>query len=103
MSIGSQFQLPLTDFDSCRQFDSLRVLLEEEHVDNTSQADDSRNEADRVDVSGGQSAKLVDHEGDHIGKSALIADGEPGPFHVVHLTPDRADRGKAGGAEQVEH
>ena len=54
-------------------------------------------------MSGGQSAKLVDHEGDHIGKSALIADGKPGPFHVVHLTPDRADRGKAGGAEQVEH
>ena len=50
-----------------------------------------------------EAAELMDHQSGHIGKAALVADGEPCPFFGVHLAFDRADGGKAGSAKQVKH
>ena len=54
-------------------------------------------------MAGKETSELVDHEGDDIRKAALIADGEPSPLCVVHLTLDGADGSKAWSAKQVEH
>ena len=75
----------------------------EEHVDHTGEDNDGSDQADDVQAAGEGVAELVDHQGNEVSKAALIADGEPCPLRVVHLTLDRADGGKARGAQEVKN
>ena len=74
-----------------------------QHVDDKGQSGDGSHQTDDVQATGEGLAELVDHQGTQISEAALIADGEPGPLGVVHLTLDSADRREAGSAQQVEH
>ena len=84
------------------QLGSFLVGLEE-HVDHTGEDNDGRDQADDVQAAGEGVAELIDHQGNEVSKAALIADGEPCPLRVVHLTLDRADGREARSAQQVEH
>ena len=38
-----------------------------------------------IDFTGKQVAELIDHQGDEICESALVSDGKPRPFCIVHF------------------
>ena len=84
------------------QLGSFLVGLEE-HVDHTGEDNDGRDQSDDVQAAGESVAELVDHQGNEVSKAALIADGEPSPLVVVHLTLDGADGGEAGSAQEVKY
>ena len=75
----------------------------EEHVDHTGEDNDGRDQSDDVQAAGEGVAELVAPPGDDLGEAALIADGEPRPLGVVHLTLDSTDGREARSAQQVEH
>ena len=79
------------------------LIRTDEHPNHKSEYNNCGNYADNIYVSCEQTAELVDHQRDRVGKSALISDGELRPLGVVHLTTNGADSGKARCAEQVEH
>ena len=58
----------------------------EQHVQQTGQNDDGHDGADDAAGAHSPTAELVDHQGDQVSEAALIADGEPRPLGVVHLT-----------------
>ena len=93
--------MSVSDPDLCRELACFLVRLAE-HIHDAGEQDDRNDHAVDIGVAGEQRAELVDHEGDGIGKAALITDGEPGPLLAVHLTLDRADGCKAGRAEKVK-
>ena len=74
----------------------------EQHIAQESQHRQCKNQTDDIDTACKQTADLEDHERHGIGKYTLVADSEPCPLGVVHLSADRTDGGEAGGTQQIE-
>ena len=90
------------DFDLRGQLGRFLVRTHE-HPDHSGKHRNGKDKTDNVDISGEETAELVDHKSDAVCKAALITDSEPCPLCVVHLTLDSADSREAGCAEEVEY
>lgn len=66
------------------------------------QQDQRHDQADRICRTDKETAELPNYQSDYIGKTALIADGKPGPFVAVHLALDGTDSRKTGSAQQIK-
>ena len=53
-------------------------------------------------AAGKKQPQLVNNQSNGISEYRLVSDGEPGPFGIVHLALNGADRRKTGGAQQVK-
>ena len=94
------------------EFFRLTVFFEEKHIDGKSNQGERNDQPEDVpdrrcrrtgcEAPVEDRTDLIDDERHGVGEPALITDREPGPFAVVHLALDRADRGETGRAEQVE-
>ena len=74
-----------------------------QHVKDQCQRRDCKDQTDHIHMTCERIAELVDHQRDDIGEAALITDGEPGPFCIVHFTLDGTDGCEARRAQQIEY
>ena len=94
----------LADLNGLFQLGGLRIGAEEleAHTQQKQDGNDQPQDVPATHLSAEQQTELVDHEGDGVGETTLVSDGEDRPLPVVHLSADGTHGGKARGAEQVE-